>query len=358
MASAAGSRGLSGASSRLASSLRNIGTAAHNDDPTLSSTESFTDINSSDDEEIVWSISDLSVVSVPHTSSDDEDYVLLGRADSPIAVHSIPSGVTSLSASVLESRAGLSSADGLSDVFSRLQVEADDSDSESEVRPASQATTRRRTRSRPRRSASSTVKKASAQAPPATPARAPAARAAPTNVQASQDAVKAAANKARLAARKAAEAQGLSKVEVKKAGKKAAKKARKAALSSSVSSSSASTSSQTATSSSVESSPAQSTRSVSFYQDAVEYISAYVHTLRNESVLRLAHALICSWLIQIPVYAVAQTEEQFRPYVPPSSHHRARSLPRHGCRGAVCVGDVLRQSAESSPLASRREGPA
>lgn len=147
MASSTGSRGL--AASSLSTSFQHLSRhhspAEEHQVHSANSSFSTSSDDSSEDDEIVYSISDLSIISAPHTTADelssDDDFVLLGRTDSPIGVQSVPSGFTSLSASVIESQAASSS---FSEAFSHLQVE--DSDSDSAVRPMSQATTRRRRR--------------------------------------------------------------------------------------------------------------------------------------------------------------------------------------------------------------------
>jgi len=125
-----------------------------------SSEESFSsvsDATSSDEDEIVWSISDLSASVVsrptplrsPDVFSDEEYIVLSPPMPRPLdTARTYGSGNSSLSASIIDASAVTPSVDGLSDVLSNLNI---DSDVDS-VRPVSQATNSRARRRLRRRS--------------------------------------------------------------------------------------------------------------------------------------------------------------------------------------------------------------
>ena len=168
----------SGATSRvrspssLASSLNFIASpnAMHADDRALSSDDSFESLSddSSSDDEIVWSVSDLSASFIssqrdprsPDIFSDD-DFIVLGQRNRAGA-----------SATSRSSDAPSLSADGLSDVLNDLAID-DSSDTNSDyssVRPTSQAATpSRRSRRRRPRAAASTPSPAQEPTTPATP---------------------------------------------------------------------------------------------------------------------------------------------------------------------------------------------
>ncbi|KAJ3541331.1 hypothetical protein NM688_g6101 [Phlebia brevispora] len=239
MASAAGSRDL-----RAPPSLPHILShqAGSSEEAHFSSTESYTTLSdgSSEDDEIMKTSQMMTT-----TSSS----VAL---HSPAAIQSLPSGISSLSASDLESQTGTSSPDGLSDVFSRLQVEEDPA--ADAARPVSQATARRRRRARGSNATLSVQSPASTPSKPtkrkkkATPATSTAAQPATPTKAAKRKSKKTKAKQTLFTPAQPAKTTGASKMQ-------------------SVSNVSAAEAQETAASA-----------SVSFYQDAVQYISTYVHT--------------------------------------------------------------------------------
>ncbi|EKM55653.1 uncharacterized protein PHACADRAFT_256432 [Phanerochaete carnosa HHB-10118-sp] len=171
--------------SSLASSFNFIASpnAMHANDLALSSDDSFESLSedSSSDDEIVWSVSDLSASFIssqrdPRSPSifSEDDFIVLGqpsRADAPTSPRS--------------SDAPSVSADGLSDVFNDLTIEdsLDASSNFSSSRPASQAATPSKRSRRPKARAAATVSAAPspAQMPtaPVTPKRKRKVKAAP-----------------------------------------------------------------------------------------------------------------------------------------------------------------------------------
>lgn len=158
--------------SSLASSFNFIASphAMHANDPALSSDESFESLSedsSSDDDEIVWSVSDLSASFIssqrdprsPDIFSDD-DFIVLGQPN-----HASP---TTRSRSL---DAPSVSTDGLSDVLNNLTIEDSDASSDySSVRPTSQAATpSKRNRRRKARAAASAPSSAQGPTSPTTP---------------------------------------------------------------------------------------------------------------------------------------------------------------------------------------------
>ncbi|KAI0818912.1 hypothetical protein BC629DRAFT_685713 [Irpex lacteus] len=116
---------------------------------------SFSDVTTSDDDdEIVWSVSDLSAsgssqpaaaaaLRSPGVLSDDEYIVLSPPLSQP------RSGMSSLSASLMNTSVEASSVDGLSDDMSNLNLAESDSSTDTDsVRPTSQASSRSRRRKR------------------------------------------------------------------------------------------------------------------------------------------------------------------------------------------------------------------
>ena len=150
----------------IASSFQYVTASDRHSEVPTSSDESFgsiSDETSSDDDEIVWSVSDLSASGSSHPAaapprspsvlSDDDEYIFLSP---PLSQPQ--SGMSSLSASLISTNAGTSSADGLSDVIAGLNIAESDNDS---IRPTSQASSRRR---RVRRSARIAAQKSSPKA--------------------------------------------------------------------------------------------------------------------------------------------------------------------------------------------------
>lgn len=175
MSSGLNSRVLSPSS--LSSSFQFITADRHSEANYLSeeSFSSVSDASSSDDDEIVWSVSDelsASVLTAPSTGTDllspdifsDEEFIVLSPAATR-PINAPDSGSSSPSASIVESGVEISSVDGLSDVLSNLNI---DSEAES-VRPVSQATTRRQRRNARRaKVATSVAPPVTAQVPSAT----------------------------------------------------------------------------------------------------------------------------------------------------------------------------------------------
>ena len=136
----------------IASSFHYVTASDRHSEVNSSSDESFgsiSDATSSDeDDEIVWSVSDLSAsgssrlqpLRSPGVLSDDEYIVLSPPLSQP--PQSL-SGLSSLSASFIEDAVESSSIDGLSDVMSNLNIAESDAES---ARPTSQASSRRRRR--------------------------------------------------------------------------------------------------------------------------------------------------------------------------------------------------------------------
>lgn len=138
---------------------------------------SFSDVTTSDDDdEIVWSVSDLSAsgssqpvaaaaLRSPGVLSDDEYIVLSPPLSQP------RSGMSSLSASLMNTSVEASSVDGLSDDMSNLNLAESDSSTDTDsVRPTSQASSRsRRRRRRSGHAATAASGSATTPAPVATP---------------------------------------------------------------------------------------------------------------------------------------------------------------------------------------------
>ncbi|GJE86982.1 hypothetical protein PsYK624_030650 [Phanerochaete sordida] len=173
--------------SSLASSFNYISSprGMHASDPALSSDDSFESLSedSSDDDEIVWSVSDLSASFVssqrdPRSPSifSEDDFIVLGQPTRP-----------GPSAGSRSSVAPSLSADGLSDAITSLTIE-DSSDEASSAcsssRPASQAAapSKRSRRRKPRKARAAVAAPPPAQVPsaPATPKRTKKNAAAPT----------------------------------------------------------------------------------------------------------------------------------------------------------------------------------
>ncbi len=138
---------------------------------------SFSDVTTSDDDdEIVWSVSDLSAsgssqpaaaaaLRSPGVLSDDEYIVLSPPLSQP------RSGMSSLSASLMNTSVEASSVDGLSDDMSNLNLAESDSSTDTDsVRPTSQASSRsRRRKRRSGRAAATASGSATAPTPVVTP---------------------------------------------------------------------------------------------------------------------------------------------------------------------------------------------
>ena len=327
MSSSAGPRGL--APSSLANSVQQVSRHYSSEESHLSSSESFSTLSddSSEDDEVVYSISDLSVVSAPTQSSLDEsssedDYVLLNRrADSPYGVQSLSSGLSSLSASVIQSQAGVLSDAGLSDAFSHLQVE--DSETES-VRPTSQATTRRHRRGRSGRSA----KTASAQSPGTSTSK-------PTT---------ATPKKATTAAPQATPSNSAPKRKKRKRSKLSKATPPPAQVPKHAA--------HLGQEEKAETLPASAIVSASFYQEAVQYISTCVHPTEMNCLDTN------EWLnAQFSVYSTPEVKGAIRPYTPAGSDYRARIM--HCARIARIRGpNAVLQSTEPSPFTACRKGSA
>ena len=205
-------------SASLASSFSFIAhsPAMHADDPRgLSSDESFASLSdeSSEDDEIVWSVSDLSASIIssqpgllsPELFSDD-DFIVLGQAQtSTRAVSARASGAPSVA-----------SDDALSDVLRNLTVEDLYSDEEDSVRVFTQPSTPSRRRKR---------RTARAVATPSLELKSPAQNPPPTTPRRKKSKAKVAAPAVTPDSKKATK---------KKAAKKAAKKAQASAVPSAV----------------------------------------------------------------------------------------------------------------------------
>ncbi|KAI0693748.1 hypothetical protein BC835DRAFT_1061675 [Cytidiella melzeri] len=137
----------------VASSLQHITASDRHSEPTSSSDESFASISdastSDEDDEIVWSMSDLSVsgssqlaaMRSPGVLSDDDFIVLSPPLSQP---REPASQTTSLSSSFVGSGAQSSSFDGLSEVMSNLNITESDSASDRSSSKASSRKQRKR----------------------------------------------------------------------------------------------------------------------------------------------------------------------------------------------------------------------